>query len=88
MGLPRVKIVRGISDYGYSWVYLIFEDGTDLYWSRSRVQEQVAGVAQSLPAGVKTELGPDANGLGWVFRYVVTDPLGASIILENSARQN
>ena len=76
MGLPRVKTVRGISDYGYSWVYVIFEDGTDPYWARTRVQEHLAGVVQSLPAGVKTELGPDANGLGWVFQYVLTDPTG------------
>ena len=77
MGLPRVKTVRGISDYGYSWVYVIFEDGTDPYWARARVQEHLAGVAQNLPAGVKTEVGPDANGLGWIFQYVLTDPTGS-----------
>ena len=77
MGLPRVKTVRGISDYGYSWVYVIFEDGTDPYWARARVQEHLAAAAQSVPAGVKTELGPDANGLGWVFQYVLTDPTGS-----------
>src|SRR5689334_4948786 len=77
MGLPRVKTVRGISDYGYSWVYVIFEDGTDPYWARTRVQEHLAGAAQGLPAGVKTELGPDANGLGWVFQYVLSDPTGS-----------
>jgi Cu(I)/Ag(I) efflux system membrane protein CusA/SilA len=76
IGLPRVKNVRGISDYGFSWVYVIFEDGTDPYWARARVQEQLAGITQSLPAGVKTELGPDANGLGWVYQYVLTDSTG------------
>jgi Cu(I)/Ag(I) efflux system membrane protein CusA/SilA len=76
MGLPRVKTVRGISDYGYSWVYVIFEDGADPYWARTRVQEQLAGAAQSLPAGVKTELGPDANGLGWVLQFILVDPTG------------
>jgi Cu(I)/Ag(I) efflux system membrane protein CusA/SilA len=76
MGLPRIKTVRGISDYGYSWVYVIFEDGTDPQWARARVQEHLGGVVQSLPGGVKTELGPDANGLGWVFQYVLTDPTG------------
>jgi Cu(I)/Ag(I) efflux system membrane protein CusA/SilA len=76
MGLPRVKTVRGISDYGYSWIYVIFDDGTDPYWARTQVQEHLSGIAQSLPAGVKTELGPDANGLGWIFQYVVTDPSG------------
>jgi Cu(I)/Ag(I) efflux system membrane protein CusA/SilA len=76
MGLPRVKTVRGISDYGYSWVYVIFDDGTDPYWARTQVQEHLSGIVQSLPAGVKTELGPNANGLGWIFQYVVTDPSG------------
>lgn len=76
MGLPRVKTVRGISDYGYSWVYVIFEDGTNPYWARTQVQEHLSGITQSLPTGVKTELGPDANGLGWIFQYVVTDPSG------------
>jgi Cu(I)/Ag(I) efflux system membrane protein CusA/SilA len=76
MGLSRVKTVRGISDYGYSWVYVIFDDRTDPYWARTRVQEQLSGIVQSLPTGVKTELGPDANGLGWVFQYVLTDPTG------------
>src|SRR5215470_4330175 len=52
MGMPRVKTVRGISDFGFSWVYVIFEDGTDAYWARTRVQEHLAGVMQSLPAGV------------------------------------
>jgi copper/silver efflux system protein len=76
MGMPRVKSVRGISDYGYSWVYVIFEDGTDPYWARTRTQEYLAGALPSLPQGVKTELGPDANGLGWVFQYVLSDPTG------------
>jgi len=76
MGMPRVKTVRGISDYGYSWVYVIFEDGVDPYWARTETQEYLARAAQSLPQGVKTELGPDANGLGWVFQYVLTDPTG------------
>ena len=74
MGMPRVKTVRGISDYGYSWVYVIFEDGTDPYWARTRIQEQLAERAAESSAGVKTELGPDANGLGWVFQYVLHDP--------------
>ena len=76
MGMPRVKTVRAISDYGYSWVYVIFEDGTDPYWARTRTQEYLAGALPSLPQGVKTELGPDANGLGWVYQYVLSDPTG------------
>jgi len=63
LGAPKVKAVRGISDFGYSFVYVVFEDGTDLYWARSRTQEYLSGVLATLPAGVKTELGPDATGL-------------------------
>jgi Cu(I)/Ag(I) efflux system membrane protein CusA/SilA len=73
LGAPKVKSVRGVSDFGYSFVYVIFEDGTDLYWARSRTQEYLAGVLSTLPPGVRTELGPDATGLGWVFQYALTD---------------
>src|ERR1041385_6246082 len=76
LGAPRVKAVRGVSDFGYSFVYVVFEDGTDLYWARSRTQEYLAGVLSTLPAGVRTELGPDATGLGWVFEYALKDESG------------
>jgi copper/silver efflux system protein len=76
MGAPKVKAVRGVSDFGSSFVYVIFEDGTDLYWARARTQEYLAGVLSALPAGVRTELGPDATGLGWVFQYALTDDNG------------
>jgi len=76
LGAPKVKAVRGVSDFGYSFVYVIFEDGTDLYWARSRTQEYLAGVLSALPTGVRTELGPDANSLGWIFEYVLTDSSG------------
>src|SRR5213595_2651222 len=76
VGAPKVKTVRGVSDFGYSFVYVVFEDGTDLYWARSRTQEYLSGVLATLPAGVKTELGPDATGLGWVFQYALTDDSG------------
>src|SRR5580765_4492137 len=76
LGAPKVKAVRGVSDFGYSFVYVIFEDGTDLYWARSRTQEHLAGVLSTLPAGVRTELGPDATGLGWVFQYALKDDSG------------
>jgi copper/silver efflux system protein len=76
LGAPRVKSVRGFSDFGYSYVYLIFEEGTDLYWARSRTQEYLASVLQSLPQGVKTELGPDATALGWIFQYALVDDSG------------
>ncbi|OLD16802.1 MAG: cation transporter [Acidobacteria bacterium 13_1_40CM_3_65_5] len=73
VGAPRVKAVRGVSDFGYSFVYVIFEEGTDLYWARSRTLEYLSPVLPRLPQGVATELGPDATGLGWVFQYVLVD---------------
>ena len=71
-----MKAVRGVSDFGSSFIYVIFEDGTDLYWARSRTQELLAGVLSTLPAGVKTELGPDATGLGWIYQYALVDDSG------------
>jgi Cu(I)/Ag(I) efflux system membrane protein CusA/SilA len=75
-GAPHVKTVRGISDFGFSYVYVIFDEGTDLYWARSRTLEYLSSVTGRLPDGVKTELGPDATGLGWVFQYVLKDESG------------
>jgi copper/silver efflux system protein len=76
LGAPRVKAVRGFSDFGYSYVYVIFEDGTDLYWARSRTLEYLSSVLPRLPQGVRTELGPDATGLGWIFQYALVDTSG------------
>ncbi len=76
LGAPGVKAVRGLSDFGFSYVYVIFEDGTDLYWARSRVLEYLSKIQPQLPAGVRTELGPDATGVGWVFQYVLRDRTG------------
>ncbi|MGD0226612.1 MAG: CusA/CzcA family heavy metal efflux RND transporter [Terriglobia bacterium] len=76
LGAPRVKAVRGLSDFGYSYVYVVFEDGTDIYWARTRTLEYLSGVLPRLPEGVKTELGPDATGLGWIFQYVLVDTSG------------
>jgi Cu(I)/Ag(I) efflux system membrane protein CusA/SilA len=76
LGAPKVKAVRGFSDFGYSFVYVIFEDGTDIYWARTRTLEYLSSVLQSLPQGAKTELGPDATGLGWVYQYVLEDTSG------------
>ncbi|MCX6624728.1 MAG: CusA/CzcA family heavy metal efflux RND transporter, partial [Acidobacteria bacterium] len=73
LGAPKVKDVRGFSDFGYSYVYIIFEEGTDIYWARSRTLEYLQGVLPRLPQGVKTELGPDATGVGWVFQYALID---------------
>src|ERR1700731_2639007 len=75
-GAPHVKTVRGISDFGFSYVYVIFEEGTDLYWARSRTLEYLSSVTGRFPEGVKTEIGPDATGLGWIFQYVVKDESG------------
>ncbi len=76
LGAPKVKDIRGFSDFGYSYVYVIFDEGTDLYWARSRVLEYLSKVQSQLPAGVKTELGPDATGVGWVFQYALVDKTG------------
>ena len=76
LGAPRVKAIRGFSDFGYSYVYVVFEEGTDLYWARSRVLEYLSKIQSSLPQGVKTELGPDATGVGWVFQYALVDKTG------------
>src|SRR6202521_1509157 len=76
LGAPKVKTVRGFSDFGYSYVYVIFQDGTDLYWARSRVLEYLSKIQPLLPQGVTTELGPDATGLGWVFQYALIDESG------------
>jgi Cu(I)/Ag(I) efflux system membrane protein CusA/SilA len=76
LGAPKVKAIRGFSDFGYSYVYVVFDEGTDLYWARSRVLEYLSKVQTSLPQGVKTELGPDATGVGWVFQYALTDKSG------------
>jgi Cu(I)/Ag(I) efflux system membrane protein CusA/SilA len=72
-GAPGVKSVRGISDFGFSYVYVIFEEGTDLYWARSRTLEYLSSVTARLPSDVRTEIGPDATSLGWVFQYVLKD---------------
>jgi Cu(I)/Ag(I) efflux system membrane protein CusA/SilA len=76
LGAPGVKAVRGFSDFGYSYVYAIFKDGTDIYWARSRTLEYLSSVLPRLPEGVKSEIGPDATGLGWVFQYVLVDRSG------------
>lgn len=71
LAVPRTKVVRGQSMFGMSFVYVLFDDGTDLYWARSRVLEYLNSAAAELPDGVRPELGPDATGVGWVFQYAV-----------------
>ena len=65
-----IKSVYGLSHFGFSYVYFFFEEGTDIYWARSRTLEYPSGVTSRLPQGVKTEIGPDATSVGWVFQYV------------------
>jgi Cu(I)/Ag(I) efflux system membrane protein CusA/SilA len=76
LSVPYAKVVRGYSFFGYSFVYLIFEDGTDIYWARSRVMEYLNFVSGRLPAGVTPSLGPDATGVGWIYEYVLKDTTG------------
>ena len=76
LGAPKVKAIRGFSDFGFSYVYVIFEDGTDLYWARTRVLEYLSKITPQLPPSVKVELGPDATSVGWVFQYALVDKTG------------
>ena len=76
LGAPKVKAVRGLSDFGFSYVYVIFEDGTDIYWARSRTLEYLSKITSTLPAGVQTSLGPDASSVGWVYQYALVDRTG------------
>ncbi len=69
--VPKSKVVRGFSFFGVSFVYIIFEDGTDIYWARSRVLEFLNAAATRLPAGVTPTLGPDATGVGWAYQYAI-----------------
>src|SRR3979490_293375 len=79
---PKVKFVRGESMFGKSFVYVIFEDGTDIYWARSRVIEYLNSVRGSLPEGVNPVIGPDATGVGWVYEYALVDDTGKHNLAE------
>ena len=76
LAAPRVSVVRGGSDYGFSYVYVIFDEGTDIYWGRSRVLEYLNKITGKLPEGVAPTLGPDATGVGWAFEYALVDKSG------------
>ncbi|MDX9820513.1 MAG: efflux RND transporter permease subunit, partial [Syntrophales bacterium] len=88
LGAPGVRTVRGFSDFGYSFVYVIFAEGTDIYWARSRTQEYLSAVLPRLPDGVETELGPDATGLGWVFQYALVDETGRQSLADLRSYQD
>ena len=82
LGAPRVKDIRGISDFGYSYVNIIFEDGTDIYWARSRTLEYLSSILPRLPQGVQTELARDETAIGWVFQYALVDTTGKHNLAE------
>lgn len=88
LGAPHVKDVRGFSDFGYSFVYVIFDEGTDVYWARSRTLEYLQSVLPRMPQGVQTELGPDATGVGWVFQYALIDPTHQHSLAELRSTQD
>jgi Cu(I)/Ag(I) efflux system membrane protein CusA/SilA len=79
---PRVKSVRGFTDFGISYVYVIFDDGTDMYWARSRVVEYLQGLRGQLPENANPVIGPDATGVGWVFEYALVDETGQRTLSE------
>jgi Cu(I)/Ag(I) efflux system membrane protein CusA/SilA len=76
LGMPKVKDIRGFSDFGYSYVYIIFDEGTDIYWARSRTLEYLNSVVPRLPKGVNVELAKDATAVGWVYQYALVDTTG------------
>ncbi|MBI4355523.1 MAG: efflux RND transporter permease subunit, partial [Candidatus Omnitrophica bacterium] len=88
LGAPRVKAIRGFSDFGFSYVYVIFKDGTDIYWARSRTLEYLSKIIPRLPEGVRTEMGPDATGVGWVFQYALVDTSGQHNLQELRSYQD
>jgi Cu(I)/Ag(I) efflux system membrane protein CusA/SilA len=82
LSAPKVRTVRGFTDFGISYVYVIFEDGTDIYWARSRVVEYLQGIRGRLPEGSNPTIGPDATGVGWVFQYALVDDSGQHNLAE------
>jgi copper/silver efflux system protein len=88
LGLPKVKDIRGFSDFGYSYVYAIFEDGTDLYWARSRTLEYLSSVTPKLPPGVQVELARDETAVGWVFEYALVDTTGKNNLAQLKTYQD
>lgn len=88
LSVPKAKTVRGFSFFGDSYVYIIFEDGTDIYWARSRVLEYLNQVSDKLPKGVKTSIGPDASGVGWIYQYALIDKTGKHDLSELKSLQD
>ena len=88
LGLPKVKDIRGFSDFGYSYVYIIFDEGTDLYWARSRTLEYLSSVVPKLPQGVNVELAKDETAVGWVYQYALVDTTGNNSIEQMRSYQD
>ncbi len=88
LSVPKATTVRGFSFFGDSYVYVIFEDGTDMYWARSRVLEYLSQVSSKLPSSAKPELGPDATGVGWIFNYALVDKTGRHDLSELRSLQD
>jgi len=88
LSVPGAHTVRGFSFFGDSYVYILFDDDTDMYWARSRVLEYLSQVAPTLPASAKPRLGPDATGVGWVYMYALSDPSGQHDIDELTSLQD
>src|SRR3954454_9771705 len=88
LSVPGTKVVRGYSFFGDSFVYVLFEDGTDQYWARSRVLEYLNQVQGRLPAAAKTSLGPDATGVGWIYEYALVDRTGGHDLAQLRALQD
>jgi len=88
LGAPKVKSVRGFTNEGFALVYVLFEEGTDLYWARSRVAELLAKTTPGLPTDAHVEMGPDATGVGWVFQYALVDDTGKQTLADLRGLQN
>ena len=88
LAVPQAKTVRGFSFFGDSFVYVLFEDGTDPYWARSRVLEYLSQVTPTLPDGARPRLGPDATGVGWVYEYALIDRTGQHDLSQLTSLQN
>ncbi len=88
LGLPKVKDIRAFSDFGYSYIYIIFDEGTDLYWARSRTLEYLNSVTPRLPKGVNVELAKDVTSVGWIYQYALVDTTGKHSIEELRSYQD
>jgi copper/silver efflux system protein len=88
LGVPKVKDIRGFSDFGFSYIYIIFEEGTDLYWARSRTLEYLSNITPKLPQGVNVELARDETAVGWVYQYALVDTTGRRNLAELRSLQD